>query len=68
MLDLTTARILLTGAHGFLGGYVYEQLLAHGARKPYVRFIYEADVCRILSGGIERYDSESRFVVMRVNR
>src|SRR5262249_38860205 len=37
MLDLTNARILLTGAHGFLGGYVYEQLLAHGARKPYLR-------------------------------
>jgi GDP-L-fucose synthase len=27
----------LTGAHGFLGGYVYEQLLAHGAKKSYLR-------------------------------
>ena len=37
MFDLTSARILLTGAHGFLGGYVYEQLVAHGAKKSHVR-------------------------------
>jgi GDP-L-fucose synthase len=37
MFDLTSARILLTGAHGFLGGYVYEQLLAHGASKSLIR-------------------------------
>jgi GDP-L-fucose synthase len=37
MFDLTSARILLTGAHGFLGGYVYEQLLAHGAKKSHIR-------------------------------
>jgi thioester reductase-like protein len=36
MFDLTGARILLTGAHGFLG-YVYEQLVAHGAKKSHVR-------------------------------
>jgi len=37
MFDLTNARILLTGAHGFLGGYVYQQLLAQGAKKSYIR-------------------------------
>jgi GDP-L-fucose synthase len=36
-LDLTSARILLTGAHGFLGGYVYKQLLAHGAESGHIR-------------------------------
>ena len=37
MIDLANARILLIGAHGFLGGYVHEQLLAHGAKKSHVR-------------------------------
>jgi len=37
MIDLANSRILLTGAHGFLGGYVYEQLLAHGAKESQVR-------------------------------
>ena len=32
MIDLRNARILLTGAHGFLGGYVYEKLVAHGVK------------------------------------
>ena len=27
----------MTGAHGFLGGYVYEQLVAHGARTSHIR-------------------------------
>lgn len=37
MFDLTSARILLTGGHGFLGGYVYEQLVAQGAKKSHIR-------------------------------
>jgi len=37
LFDLTNSRILLTGAHGFLGGYVYEQLVAHGAKTSHVR-------------------------------
>ncbi len=28
MIDLANTRVLLTGAHGSLGGYVYEQLIA----------------------------------------
>ena len=36
-MDLTKKRILLTGAHGFLGGYVHDQLLAHGAMKSNIR-------------------------------
>ena len=37
MLHLNDTRILLTGAHGFLGGYVYEQLITHGAKKSHIR-------------------------------
>ena len=37
MIDLANSRILLTGAHGFLGGYVYEQLLVHGAEESQIR-------------------------------
>jgi len=35
--DLANARILVTGAHGFLGGYVHGQLVAHGANPFHIR-------------------------------